>query len=110
MSNERASSEQIQEFLDVLNDIGISIRRFCEIAAEEEYNLTDDEIISLAEKYRKRFSRKSMEKFELNIMSDILEKQPEFISSKKIRLSRKENTFENKKFESLLVSSFKNLK
>lgn len=110
MNNERASSEQIQGFLDVLNDIGISIRRFCEIAAGEEYNLTDDEVSSLVEKYRKRFSRKSMAKFELNIMNDILEKQPEFKSSQKVRLSRKENTFENTDFESLLVSSFKALK
>lgn len=110
MSNKPASSEQIENFLHVLNDVGISIRRFCEIAAGEEYNLTDDEISSLAEKYRKRFGRKSMAEFELNIMSDILEKQPEFMASKKIRLSRKESTFENKCFENLLVSSFKVLK
>lgn len=110
MNNKRASIEQIKSFLDVLNDVGISVRRFCEIAAEEEYNLTDDEIVSLVETYRKRFSRKSMLQFDLNIMTDILEKQPEYISSKKIRLSRKENTFENTDFESLLVSSFKALK
>lgn len=110
MSNKTASPEQIQNLLNVLSDIGISIRRFCEIAAGEEYNLTDDEISSLAEKYRKRFGRKSMSGFELNIMNDILEKQPEFMASNKIRLSRKENTFENKNFESLLVSSFKVLK
>ena len=110
MNNKRASIEQIKNFLDVLNDVGISVRRFCEIAAGEEYNLTDDEIVSLVETYRKRFSRKSMLQFDLNIMTDILEKQPEYISSKKIRLSRKENTFENTDFESLLVSSFKALK
>lgn len=110
MSSKRASIEQVKNFLDVLNDIGISVRRFCEISAGEEYNLTDDEIVSLVETYRKRFSRKSMLQFDLNIMTDILEKQPEYISSKKIRLSRKENTFENTDFESLLVSSFKALK
>lgn len=110
MSNERASIEQVKNFLDVLNDIGISVRRFCEIAAGEEYNLTDDEIVSLVETYRKRFSRKSMLQFDLNIMTDILEQQPEYKSSKKIRLSRKENTFENTNFESLLMSSFKALK
>lgn len=44
MNNKRASIEQIKSFLDVLNDVGISVRRFCEIAAAEEYSLTDDEI------------------------------------------------------------------
>jgi len=109
MSDERASPEQIQNLLDVLMDIGISVRRFCEIAAGEEYNLTEVEIKSLTETYRKRLSRKSMSLFELNVMLDILEKQTEFKLSNKIRLSRKKNVFKNSNFEQSLLSSFKAL-
>ncbi len=106
MSEERASVEKIQRFLNDLKDINISVRRFCEIAAAEEYNLTEVEIKKLAEAYRKRFSRKSMALFEFNVMLDILEKQPEFKSSNKIRLSRKKNIFRDLEFEKSLRSSF----
>lgn len=102
--------EEIKNFKRTLNEIGLSIRRFCLAAAGEEYNLTDKEIDTKAEAYRKRLSRESMSSFEFNLMLDILAKQDEFIKSGRIYVARKKGVYSNLGFERSLFSSFNELK
>jgi hypothetical protein len=110
MSASKVSVEEIQVFIETLKSIGLSIRKFCDRAASEEYNLTDKEITSKSEAYRKRFIRESISEFEFKIFQDILYKQPEFIKSNMVSVIRKKDTFENKAFESSMFSAFKSLK
>ena len=109
MTKELASKEQIEELIDTLNSINISIREFCGLVASEEYHVTDAEVKQLTETYRKRFSRKSMTMFEFDLMLDVLEKQDKYKSLGKIRLTRKKNIFNDTDFEKSLRFSFKSL-
>lgn len=107
MSEAKVTPKEIDDFAGALQSIDLSIRTFCDRAAAEEYNLTEKEIVSKSEAYRKRFTRKSITKFEFNIMQDILIQQPEYIKSNSIYLARKKNVFQDKDFEKSLLSSFK---
>lgn len=101
------SKEEIEDLKLTLKDIGLSMRRFCLAAAGEEYSLTEEEIKTKAEAYRKRLGRESMSRFEFNLMLEILAKQEEYIKSNRIYVTRKKDLFSNRSFEKSLLSSFK---
>lgn len=109
MSVDCVSVEEIDRFTVLLASIGLSVRKLCREAAGAEYNLTDKEIDNLTEAYRKRFSRKSMSRFEFKIMQDVLAMQPEFIKSNMVNVGQKKDLFSDASFEKSMSSAFKSL-
>jgi hypothetical protein len=109
MSVDNVSAEELDEFIALLGSIGLSVRKLCKAAASEEYNTTEKEVDNLSEAYRKRFSRKSMSRFEFEIMQDVLAMQPEFIKSNMVTVGQKKDLFKDASFEKSISSAFKSL-
>lgn len=107
--SQNVSRAEINEFLSLLEELNISRRKFCSIVAAEEPGVDEDEIKTKTETYRQRLKRKSMSRFEFQIMQDILAKQQVFIQSNKVYLTEKKGLFANKDFERSMLSAFKSL-
>lgn len=109
MSVDSAELEEVEEFLALLKALNISIRKICLIVASEEPCVNEDEVKTKSETFRKRLGRKSISRFELTLMQDILSQQPEFIESNMISVSKKKDLFKNAIFEKSLSAAFKTL-
>lgn len=109
MSADNVELEEVEDFLALLKALNISIRKICSIVASEEPCVNEAEVKTKSETFRKRLGRKSISRFELTLMQDILSQQPEFIESNMVNVSIKKDLFKDSSFEKSISSAFKSL-
>ncbi|KZM43734.1 hypothetical protein OA92_08655 [Marinomonas sp. SBI22] len=107
MSVDKADLVEVEKFLDLIKSMNISRRKICLLVASDECTDDENEINTISEKFRKRLSRKSISKFELTLMQDILAKQTEYTKSNQVNISREKKLFKDADFERSLSSIFR---
>ncbi len=104
MGTKKATDKEIKNFLKILNEIGLSVRAFCEHAAVED-DSTDEED-ALVGRFRQRFKRLSMSSSELAKMHEYLSLHELFIKSERRYLPSAKGLFSNEEFEGEMLAVF----
>ncbi len=104
MGTKKATEEEIKGFLKLLDEIGLSVRAFCEHAAVEDDSADEED--ALVGRFRQRFKRLSMSSSELTKMHEYLSLHELFKKSDRRYLPSAKGLFSNAEFEREMLSVF----